>query len=63
MSTCEDCRYKLALELALLILFEYEPKDSRAVSNEFVAMACILSDASTSDVCVDLVKSFIKDRS
>ena len=52
-------KYKLALELALILLFKYEPGDSRAVSDEFVAMAAIHSDANTSDDCVELVRRAI----
>ena len=33
-----------ALELALLILEAREPQDSRAVSDEFVAMAAVLAE-------------------
>jgi hypothetical protein len=33
-----------ALGLALAMLFPHEPPDSRCVSNEFVAMAAVLSD-------------------
>lgn len=52
-------KYKLALELALILLHRYEPGDSRAVSDDFVAMAAILSDANTSDDCVDLIRQSI----
>ena len=50
-------KYKLALELALVLLEKYEPGDSRAVSDEFVAMAAILCDVSTSDDCVGLIRN------
>lgn len=52
-------KYKLALGLALLMLHQYEPGDSRAVSDEFVAMAAIHSDANTLDDCIEIVQCAI----
>ena len=52
-------KYKLALELALILLSKYEPGDSRAVSDDFVAMAAIHADANTSEDCVELVRQSI----
>lgn len=45
----------IALELAVGMLAPYEPGDSRAVSNEFVALACVVSG----DAC-EKVMSCIK---
>lgn len=64
-NVCDECdpensgKYKLALELALILLSRYEPGDSRAVSDDFVAMAAIHADANTSDDCVALVHQSI----
>lgn len=41
MSRARPSDLQLALDLALAWLVRYEPSDSRAVSNEFVAMAAI----------------------
>ena len=41
---------KDALDLALAMLIEHEPPDSRAVSNEFVAMASVASGDASEDV-------------
>jgi hypothetical protein len=49
----ENARLRKALHVALLMLEPYEPKDSRAVSNEFVALAtvdCGIDDKASWDV-------------
>jgi len=50
-----------ALNLALAWLVQYEPGDSRAVSNEFVAMAAVLCDNSDDD-CRSVIASAIEAR-
>jgi hypothetical protein len=51
---------ELALELALAWLSRFEPGDSRAVSDEFVAMAAILCEARTDhDECRQIIRDAI----
>jgi hypothetical protein len=50
-----------ALDLALSYLIEDEPGDSRAVSDEFVAMAVIL-EGHDADGCLPIVKAAIAAR-
>lgn len=50
-----------ALDLALSYLIEDEPGDSRAVSDEFVAMAVIL-EGHDADGCLPIVKAAIASR-
>ena len=45
----DSSRYKEALELALAILIRLEPGDSRAVSDEFVAMAEVLHNGGSEE--------------
>jgi len=50
---CHDATYKelkLALDLACNMLISVEPPDSRAVSNEFVAIASVQSNLVTDEV-------------
>jgi hypothetical protein len=49
-----------ALELALIYLGKNECGDSRAVSDEFVAMAAIQCECGDSDACIDIIESAIK---
>jgi hypothetical protein len=51
---------ELALDLALRWLFPHEPPDSRAVSNEFVAMAAIFcGQADNLDECRSIIRDAI----
>lgn len=50
----------LALDLACRTLGDQEPPDSRAVSNEFVAMFSILCDK-TNDECRDIIRAAIAE--
>ena len=45
---------RAALGLALKYLERYEPPDSRAVSNEFVAMASVAADCEN-DECMQII--------
>jgi hypothetical protein len=47
---------ELALDLALAWLGEQEPGDSRAVSNEFVAMASIRCEATRLNECRNIIR-------
>jgi hypothetical protein len=48
---------ELALDLALAWLGEQEPGDSRAVSNEFVAMAAIRCEQDRLDECREIIRT------
>lgn len=48
-------RLKSALGLALLYLETFEPRDSRAVSNEFVAMAAVEAGVED-DKCMKIIE-------
>jgi hypothetical protein len=52
---------KTALELAVNMLSQYEPPDSRAVSNEFVALACIVC-GDTSDEVMQIIRAALNQQ-
>ena len=69
LDLCDVCYWKKradlkasALELALLILWELEPGDSRAVSDEFVAMSVISCDVCDADNCLKIIHESIVQR-
>ncbi len=51
--TRED-KLQKALDLALAILVRFEPGDSRAVSDEFVAMASVAA-GNENDACLEII--------
>jgi hypothetical protein len=53
---------ELALDLALNQLSEFEPGDSRAVSNEFVAMAAIRCEAGSLSECRDIIRAALTEK-
>lgn len=48
---------KLALSLALFKLYEYEPKDSRMDSDEYVSMCLILCDGRDNEEALNIIKN------
>lgn len=54
-------KYKIALTFALARLSEFEPGHSLAVSDEFVAMAAILSHPEKAHDCVALLKKIMDE--
>jgi hypothetical protein len=51
---------ELALDLALAWLGEHEPGDSRAVSNEFVAMAAIRCEQDNLEECRAIIRAALR---
>lgn len=54
-------KVELALQLALNWLIKYEPPDSRAVSNEFVAMAAI-SCGCDNEKCIEIIQNALEGK-
>ncbi len=50
---------ELALDYALGVLVKFEPPDSRAVSNEFVAMAAIRCEQDRLEECREILRAAI----
>lgn len=60
-STIED--YRMALSLAVAMLSHHEPPDSRAVSDEFVALACVDCGDATGDVMPTIRRALERNKS
>lgn len=54
---CRTDNLQKALDLALHILSASEPSDSRAVSDEFVAMAAVSCGVDVSDSCMQVIEA------